>query len=228
MQVDELTGLDTDELEEQFAWFDWREDDRALVETFRSRLEDASSLGCVETENGITVRYRGESHAIPLTDTGSDRYVVLCSLAELLKDTHDVWLNKPFMEGDTHGFLVLTKSQSGELAEKHTGWVEQWLQPLNKGIDEFSGLKIPYLGHEERAAEFERAHRALEEAREARDAGVQVFADQAEDAIRKHKRSEYLGLAIAVLILVAIAWALMAKHSAADCDVQVNGECIEP
>ena len=172
MKLDKFITLEGEEFADQFGWVDWREDDTDVIEMFRSQLGDSDSIEYVEERGEITVQYRGRSHAIPLTHTGCDRYVVLASLVELVGETHDVWLHKGSMEDDTHGVLVLTRSFSRELREKHASWVKERLQPLKKGVDEFTGLEIPYIGHEQRRAEFEKDYRALDAARTKTRPGV--------------------------------------------------------
>ncbi len=227
MELSEFVSLEGEDFADQFGWVDWRQDDAAVIEMFRSQLGDSASIEYVEERGDITVQYRGRSYSIPLTHTGCDRYVVLSSLAELLRETHDVWLHKASMEDDTHGVLVLSRSFSRELAEKHASWVKESLQPLRRGIDEFTGLKIPYIGHERRKTEFEKEYRALEAARTEREAEVRKLALESTAAVRKYKLKQYVSLTIAVLVLSLIAWGLVLKHSEPDCRIRVDGECID-
>ena len=50
---------------------------------------------------------------------------MLSSLAEIIKETHVVWLHKGRIEDDAHGVLVLPKDQSDELENRHVAWVER-------------------------------------------------------------------------------------------------------
>ena len=65
MELDEFITLEGDEFADQFGWVDWREDDTAVIEMFRSQLGDSASIEYVEERGAITVQYRGRSHAIP-------------------------------------------------------------------------------------------------------------------------------------------------------------------
>ena len=227
MDIDKLIALEEDEFADQFGWIDWREDDAAVVETFGLQLTDTSSIGYVQQDGEITVQYGGKSHPIPLTHTGCDRYVVLSSLAELLSDTHEVWLHKASTENDTHGILVLSRSASRLLEEKHAPWVKDNLQRLVRGVDGFSGLEIPYLGHEERAREFDKAYRELASADEERNLQIQRLAADSEEAVRTYRKKQRIELAIAVLVLTVLVWMAFLKPSEPDCRVRVDGECME-
>ena len=227
MDLSKFVSLDGEDFADQFGWVDWREDDTAVIEMFRSQLGDSAPVEYAEERGEITVRYRGRSYPIPLTHTGCDRYVVLGSLAELVSETHDVWLHKGSMEDDTHGVLVLSRRFSWELMEKHASWVKERLQPLRRGVDEFTGLGIPYVGHEERAPEFEKEYRALEVAGRERNAEIRNLALESKAAVRKYRSKEIVLLVVAALILSVIAWGLYLKYSEPDCRIRVDGECID-
>ena len=227
MELSKFVSLNDEEFADQFGWVDWRQDDASVIDVFRSQFGDNGSIEYVEERGEITVQYRGRSYLIPLTHTGCDRYVVLDSLAELVSETHDVWLHKDSMGDDTHGVLVLSRRFSRELTEKHPSWVKARMQPLVKGVDEFTGLEIPYIGDEQRGAEFEKEYRALEAARADREADIRRLALESTAAIRKHRRKHHVSLMIAVLLLTVITWGLLVKHSEPDCSLRVDGECVD-
>lgn len=222
MEVDKLVSLEGEELDNQFGWIDWRQNDTEVIEIIKSQLPDGFSIDYMERDGGITIHYSGGSFSIPLTHTGCDRYITINSLAEIIGDTHDVWLHKRAMEDDTHGVLVLPKDHSDELVRNHASWVNNNLQALKKGVDEFSGLTITYVGHEDNAPGLANELRA----REARDVRIRESYQQSEGAIRKFRYKSYMSLVIPGLIILVIAWLLILKYQQPDCRVRMDGECL--
>ncbi|MBB3166963.1 hypothetical protein [Simiduia aestuariiviva] len=235
--IELLVAANEEERQEFFSWMDWREYDSEVARLFIAQLEalagDAPLMQCVENEEGMSIVYEGKAHRIPLTDTGSDRYVTLCSLAKLVQDSHDVWLHRETLGDDTHGFLVLNKAQSAELAEKYGEWSAQHLKKLAPGWCEIYQRRIPYLGNEDYAVAFARAV-AAEEAEErarvdnyhaAREAQIQAN----HRADRKQRRKQRLEWVIAVVFLVAIAVMYVKKEIDAanepSCRVLIDGVC---
>jgi hypothetical protein len=83
---------------------------------------------------------------IPLTETRHDRYVLLSSLAVILKDHYSIYLSSAHLQDDTHG-VVLVKDTVFASANKTAR--QQFLaqfEPLEVGKDYFSNQLVPYLG----------------------------------------------------------------------------------
>lgn len=153
MDIEKLVKLDGEKLEDAFSLVDWREYDSEVARLFAAQLGSDTSLK-VQVDHELVLLFEGKEYSVPLTKTGSDRYVVLSSCAELVKDSHDVWLHKESLENDTHGFLITSKSQSRELQDNHADWVAKHLEPLTLGFDYFGEVEIPYLNHSELLASF--------------------------------------------------------------------------
>ena len=212
MRIDELTSLTGEDLDAAFGWVDWRGSEQEVVEAFENQLGDGWDLKLNADNSSTVLSVQGVDHIIPLTGTGSDRYVMLSSLAEILKETHVVWLHKKGMEDDTHGILVLAKGQSDELTNHHGAWVTEHLLPLRKGVDEFGGVAIPYYGHEENAPNFERERGAIDQARADRRAEIEADAEKfldryiaLEEAANKKSLVRRFGFPVTIAILVLIA-----------------------
>ncbi len=226
MEIDKLVSLDGDGFDNQFGWVDWRQDDAAIIDIFKSQVTDKFPIDSEQKDGGLMVRYYGQPYSIPLTHTVCDRYITINSLAEIISDTHSVWLHKNAMENDTHGILVLPNNHSEELKRNHAPWIESHLQALRKGVDEFSGLTIPYVGHEDNAPCLAGELRVLEANREARDIRIQQASQQSERATRQFRYKSYLSLVIPGLITLAIIWMLILKYQEPDCRVRVDGKCL--
>lgn len=142
-----LVTLEDEELQEQFEWIDWRSYETEVVEAFSRQINEKDALTYDESEGGLTVTYNGVAYEVPLTKTGCDRYVTICSLAKILEDKYQVWMERESVSGsDTHGILVLPISISQELQHVYPKWASKHLDALYFGIDGFSGRKIPYYG----------------------------------------------------------------------------------
>lgn len=212
MRIDELTSLTREDFDAAFGWVDWRSSEQEVVETFENQLGDGWDLN-LNMDNGDTMlSVQGVEYIIPLTDTGSDRYVMLSSLAEIFKETHVIWLHKKGMEDDTHGILALAKGQSDELTKHHGNWVTEHLLPLRKGVDEFDGIAIPYYGAEDNAPNFERERSAIDQARADRqaeiDADAEKFLDRyiaLEEAANKKSVVSRFGFPVTIAILIFIS-----------------------
>src|SRR5688572_9873963 len=155
--TDDAVAEAGDAFREAFAWIDWRASEAHVVEAFAAKLEPGDALTCREREDGVVLPIRnGVEYRVPLTGTGSDRYVMIHSLAEILKDRYAVLVPVDNAQADTHGFLVLTHAEVDELHERHGKWLDEYLEPLRPGIDFFSGLEVPWYGHEGAAPDFAR------------------------------------------------------------------------
>lgn len=159
-----LVALDDEALQERFCWIDWRSEEREVVEGFSEYMTAEDALTCVDGEDARTIAWRGETFAIPLTESGSDLYVMIHSVAEIVKDRYTVWGDPESIDGsDTHGFLILSNAVSDALVAQHPAWVAQHLRRLDPGMDEFNGIRVPWFGHETHNPDFEREHGALQD-----------------------------------------------------------------
>ena len=219
MKAQALVSLQENALEGMFGWIDWRSSIDDVAEIFQMQIGDGAAISLIESEGETpSVSVSGETYPIPLTGTESDHYVLICSLAEVLRDTHEVWAHKASLQDDTHGLLVLTKEQSDELKEHHTAWVEQHLFPLPLGVDQFSGVAIPYYGHEDNAPGFEGERQAIDHARNERNAKIKADTEKYMDryvamerAANKKSLIERFGFpaVIGTLALIATLIAVM-------------------
>ena len=162
MPIDQLVALDEDAQGEAFVWIDWRSGEDEVVTDFAEQLDPADTLTFREDGDRVVPILRGVEHPVPLTLSGSDRYVMIHSLAELLKDRYTFWRHSDSTGSDTHGFLVLRNDESAELQRRHPKWVKKYLETLIPGIDGFSGLDIPWWGHEDHAPGFARQRQAMD------------------------------------------------------------------
>lgn len=159
-----LVALDEEDLQERFCWIDWRSEEREVVEGFSEYMAAEDALTCVDEDDARTIVWRGDTFAIPLTESGSDRYVMIHSVAEIVKDRYTVWGDPESIGGsDTHGFLILSNAVSDALVAQHPAWVAQHLRRLDPGMDEFNGIRVPWFGHETHNPHFARDRAALQD-----------------------------------------------------------------
>jgi hypothetical protein len=215
-----------EEYGEAFGWIDSGSTEREVIEAFAWQLEDGDELVAHEDEHHVATPVRnGVAHPVPLTHTGCDRYVMVHSLVELLKDRYVVLREADCSLDDTHGFLVLTHADAAALKARHGKWMDRHLDAMTPGIDGFSGLDVPWLGHEGSAPDFAREHAALEARDDRRRAKLQARIQPAfpvdmsggpvqalaagVEHLRQRLRQQHLQYLYVVLALVAgIAWAM--------------------
>lgn len=168
IRVKEFVALDEEARSECFLWIDWRSFETEVVEGIIGLLGEDEVLDFEEDEDGgITVLYNGRRFEIPLTQTGSDRYVMISSMAEILKDRYVIWLDRESAEGaDTHGLLLLTQDQSAELLRDHADWAAEHLLAFEPGFDHFNGIKVPFLHHPDHNPDFAAQRQAMDEGRQ--------------------------------------------------------------
>lgn len=143
-----LTTLDEDALSEALIWIDWRSFESEVVTGFSDELDEADAIAMLDEDEPRELAHRGTSYAVPLTESGRDRYVMIASIAEILKDRYTVFVHSESYGGsDTHGFLVLPNAEVALARQRHADWLSRSFEPLPLGIDGFSGKAIPYLGH---------------------------------------------------------------------------------
>ena len=195
--VKELAALDEEARSEHFIWIDWRSFETEVVEGVIGVLGDDEALAFEEEDDDIAVLYNGHRFEIPLTHTGSDRYVMISSMAEILKDRYVFWLDRGSAEGaDTHGLLVLTHAQSEELRRDHADWAAEHLLAFEPGFDHFHGIKVPFLHHPDHNPDFVAQRRAMDEGRQ------QVR--QALDASFKGAKMAFVALILLVVIALVL------------------------
>ena len=224
MNIDELVRLNEEQLEDVFSWVDWREQDADIVAQFSQQVDDTCKLTCEVDADGLTLLTSSGRFRIPLTKTGADRYVVLCSCAELCKASYDVWLYKPALDDDTHGFLVLTKEESAILRNKHSEWKKRYLSSLKLGKDLFNDVSIPYLHHEDRMNLFRKEYAAIEQKTGYLKASEPVQGIKRTNAAKGFLK-EIINL-IKIIFLVALALFFYQKLTEPECRVMVNDKCI--
>ena len=137
-------------LDKHISWIDWRSTEEEVVGAIRDQIMKPLEFvwpeeGC---EGNYFIKWKGLAFALPLTISSVDRYVTICSLAEILKEEYTFFLRNGFDASDTHGLLVVSNESSDVLRESHSAWLNQNFTQLVLGIDQFSGLTIPYYGKE--------------------------------------------------------------------------------
>lgn len=162
ISIDELVLLDDESLGEAGCVVDWRSAEDEVVEAFAERLDPEDALAWTEADGRVTPVYRGVAHPVPLTLTGSDRYVMIFSIMELIRDKYTVFRDAD-ADGDTHVFHVLRNDEAEDLARRHPQWMRKHLEALVPGVDGFSGLDVPWLGHEDHAPDFAAKRRKLDQ-----------------------------------------------------------------
>lgn len=144
-----LVTLDEDALSGALVWIDWRSFESEVVEGFSEQLDEDDAIEMLDEESPTDLVHRGVAYRIPLTESGRDRYVMIASVAEILKDRYSVFVHSDSYGGsDTHGFLLLSNADAEHARQHHADWLSANFEPLPMGIDGFSGEAIAYLGHE--------------------------------------------------------------------------------
>ncbi|KRA14986.1 hypothetical protein [Lysobacter sp. Root604] len=143
-----LVALDEDDLSEALIWIDWRSFESEVVTGFSDELAEDDAIGMLDEDEPRELVHRGATYAIPLTGSGRDRYVMIASVAQILKDRYSVFVHSDsYSDSDTHGFLVLTNTEADLARRQHADWLSRNFEPLPMGIDGFSGKPIAYLGY---------------------------------------------------------------------------------
>jgi hypothetical protein len=150
--------------EDAYIFIDHREEEDSIVEYVSARLAPADALEVEWDDEQMSVRHRGRSHPIPLQFSPHDRYIMISSLAELLREDYRFFLLEPSLGDDTHALLVVSGADA-------RGWdeVPEHLAALELGHDYFHDIAVPYLNHEASAPEFAND-------RERVDSGKQLMA----------------------------------------------------
>jgi hypothetical protein len=146
LNATELTAKFEEDLDDCIAWIDWRSEEEEVVQAVQEQI--AESLDCSWEGDEFFVHVNGEKLRIPLTFSRCDRYVTISSLAEILKEKYVFFLRDGYQGNDTHGLLIVTKECAADLRGKYGTWLNKYFGELVPGIDNFSGLRVPYLGNE--------------------------------------------------------------------------------
>lgn len=157
MDARALTSLSLEDLYGMSATVDWRSEEDLVVGEFAERLADPDSLTCNVPESEdepFVVTYRGTPCIIPLTWSGSDRYVTIGSLVEILKGDYRVYLISGCEADDTHSFILIDESTADDIERNHRAWLDAHLLAVEAGYDYFSGLRVPYYGNENHNPDF--------------------------------------------------------------------------
>lgn len=147
--------------EEALVWIDHREEEDALLRAFAERLPADDGLVPFWRDDQLWLRWRGAEHRIPLTFSAVDRYVALHSLATLLTPDYRLLVQRDSLESDTHGLLLMPEAEWQGLDAAARARLDAGFAPLEPGIDGFSGLRVPYLGHEDEGADAAEQRRAM-------------------------------------------------------------------
>ena len=177
---------------EAFGWVDHRSFESEVVEAFAWQLDEGDVLTFVEDEQQrVTPVRNGVPMPVPLTLTGSDRYVMAYSLAQILEDRYEVFQEEDGWGSDTHGFLVLTHADAAALRARHRKWMDKVLKPLQPyGVDGFSGLDVPWYGHEDAAPDFVAKRRKFDEGLRLMGEGISRWFENMHADEEKVKRGE--------------------------------------
>jgi hypothetical protein len=83
---------------------------------------------------------------IPLTQSRHDRYVLLSSLAVILKGQYCIYLASAHLQDDTHGVALVKHSVFANAKEPVRQQFLSEFEPLEVGKDYFNNQLVPYLG----------------------------------------------------------------------------------
>lgn len=184
---DDFLGMDA--IDDWVLWIGWRRQGTVNVRQLDEKLQYFDKLSAECSEGQFWINLNGEQHVLP-PNTGDDHdtYVVISSVAWLLKDSYDFWLLKHLTgDVDRHAILVTTKAQSDELTANYPGPASRWFIPLKLGHDYFCGIDVPYLDHEDHNPLFDAQREAVAPIiRRIREQWVQRGAELSEE----HRESQ--------------------------------------
>ena len=148
-------------------WIDHREFDDSIVSLVATAVGKDQSLLPEWRNDKLWISYEGEEFRVPLTESKHDRYVTIGSIAKILEDDYEFWVETESLGGDTHGLLVLSHGQLVQLSDEDKTRFNQLFTPLELGMDYFSGLKIPHIGNVNNNPNFEKDMRRHKQNNEA-------------------------------------------------------------
>jgi hypothetical protein len=146
LNAKELTVMTEDDLDDCVDWIDWRAEEEEVVEAVQARISE--TLTCSWDDEEFFVYLDNKKLKIPVTLSRCDRYVTISSLAEILKAKYVFFLRNGHEGDDTHGLLIVPIDCVPVMRGKHGDWFSENFGELERGTDHFSGLRIPYFGHE--------------------------------------------------------------------------------
>lgn len=166
MNAAQLTSFSEEELDDYVGWIDWRSEEEEIFEIIREQTREKISASWSKGEyEGDFLAIWGESKfVIPLTESRVDRFVTICSLAVILEEKYTFFLREGFESEEIQGLLVVTKDSAFDLERNSGEWLKENFIALELGLDQFSGLKIPYLGNESNNPNLERELQEIHEA----------------------------------------------------------------
>lgn len=111
-------------------WVDWREEDDSIVSYCESILRTgvlAAKVIDVNSVNGfeLYIYYGYKQVKVPLSYSGADRHITLCSLNAALKPDYEVRLCKASAGSDTLAFLPLPISVWQALENRYGKTLEE-------------------------------------------------------------------------------------------------------
>lgn len=104
-----------DQVDDEFLWVAWFQQDDWTVKKLAEKLLISHKLAAEWRGEQLCVELNGKEHVLPLSIDTHNSYIVISSLAHLLKESHDFWLVKYLMDDDMHALLVTTKEESSAL-----------------------------------------------------------------------------------------------------------------
>ena len=149
---------------------DHREYELAIATGVAERLSPEHTLTAKETDDTILLGFQGQEFAVPLQFTPHDRYIMISSLAHLLREHYRFFLLESRLEDDTHYVLV-----ADEASVNAWGALPGHLVPLELGYDYFHGIHVPYLGGEDSAPDFEQDRQNVRDASEAMSGFIEAI-----------------------------------------------------
>lgn len=148
--------------EDAYVIIDHREEETSIVEYVSERLAAEDALEAEEDGEQLLVCHQGRKHVIPLSFSPHDRYIMISSLAELLRGRYQFFVLKPSLCDDTHALLIVADSDV-----RRWGAIPDHLAALDPGYDYFHDVRVPYLNHESSAPSFEDERQSVATAKEA-------------------------------------------------------------
>jgi hypothetical protein len=147
--IDALPTLDVEMLiSSHCIVVDWRALEDEVVDDFAGRLTGGDTLQRDNSEGALTVTYNGARFAIPLTESGADRYITICSLSVILSDQYELRRLKSSVDSDTHVFLLLLANDWAHLGAIDRSWSDELFESVPLGVDGFGfqTTPIPHVG----------------------------------------------------------------------------------
>jgi len=171
--------------EDAYVFVDHREEETAIVEYVSERLAPEDALEGEDDGERFVLRHRGREHLIPLAFSRHDRYIMIASLAELLRPHYQFFVLNSSLGSDTHGLLIVPRSDV-----QRWGALPDHLIALDPGYDYFHDIRVPYLNHESSAPNFDEDRQGVASANEAMGGLVQALFEGKMDSAATAKLSK--------------------------------------